>query len=252
MPEGVQFRQELSIREAACKAFAMVDNDQTLRRAIVHRSRPHRGLYEKGEWVMMWKQGGETEGSWIGPMQVIIQEDQNVVWVSRSHKLYRIAPEHLRGLSEFEEFRQNMSPEEVNSFQGSVMPGVQFADMMLPSPAARQQNEMTNRAAIPDVPETEGIASDQNNQVVNSRTSSENLVRSNASDQPDREPEVPSIPSSQADESPPNMEATEPNHIDIPIPETSDESASDPKKQDSMLNLNRSTILEVNKLLVWK
>ena len=89
MPDGARFRQELSIREAARKAFAMVDNDQTLRRAIVHRSRPHRGFYEKGEWVVLWKKKGEAEGNWIGPMQVIIQEDQNVVWVSRNHKLYR-------------------------------------------------------------------------------------------------------------------------------------------------------------------
>jgi len=65
MPDGARFRQELSIREAARKAFAMVDNDQTLRRAIVHRSRPHRGFYEKGEWVMLWKKKREAEGNWI-------------------------------------------------------------------------------------------------------------------------------------------------------------------------------------------
>ena len=87
MPDGARFRQELAIREAARKSFAMVDNDQTLRRAIVHRSRPHRGFYEKGEWVMMWKKRGESEGSWIGPMQVIIQEGQNVVWVTPSQTI---------------------------------------------------------------------------------------------------------------------------------------------------------------------
>ena len=48
------------MRESARKAFAAVDNDQTLRRALVHRSRPTRGFYEKGEWVMMWKKKGEA------------------------------------------------------------------------------------------------------------------------------------------------------------------------------------------------
>ena len=55
LPEGARFRQDLAVREAARKAFAAVDNDQTMRRAIVHRSRPHRGFFEKGDWVMMWK-----------------------------------------------------------------------------------------------------------------------------------------------------------------------------------------------------
>ena len=104
-PDGMRFRQDLALRESARKAFAMVDNDQTLRRAIVQRSRPHRGFYEKGEWVMMWKKKGEAAGSWIGPLQVIIQEGQNVVWVTRHHKLYRIAPEHLRSLTAMEEHR---------------------------------------------------------------------------------------------------------------------------------------------------
>ena len=61
MPDGHRFRQDLATREAARRAFAEVDNDQTLRRAIVHRSRPNRGFYEKGEWVMIWKKRGEAQ-----------------------------------------------------------------------------------------------------------------------------------------------------------------------------------------------
>ena len=33
-PDGMRFRQDLALRESARKAFAMVDNDQTLRRAL--------------------------------------------------------------------------------------------------------------------------------------------------------------------------------------------------------------------------
>ena len=40
LPGGVRFRQDLAVREAARKAFAAVDNDQTMRSAIVQRSRP--------------------------------------------------------------------------------------------------------------------------------------------------------------------------------------------------------------------
>eukprot|EP00435_Cladocopium_sp_Y103_P013861 s2131_g3.t1 len=91
LPEGVRFRQELAVRESARRAFAAVDNDQTMRRAIVQRSRPHRGFFEKGEWVMLWKKKGEADGSWIGPMQVIIQESQQVV--SPVHEQPDLEPE---------------------------------------------------------------------------------------------------------------------------------------------------------------
>eukprot|EP00435_Cladocopium_sp_Y103_P063516 s1136_g25.t1 len=52
MPEGQRFREELAVRERARKAFAMVDNDQSMRRALTGQSRPHRGQYARGEWVM--------------------------------------------------------------------------------------------------------------------------------------------------------------------------------------------------------
>jgi len=104
MPEGIRFRQDLATREAARKAFAEIDNDQTLRRALVHRSRPHRGFYDRGDWVMMWKKKGEADGNWLGPMQVIIQEGQNVIWVTKHHKLYRV-PQYVRSLSAFEEIQ---------------------------------------------------------------------------------------------------------------------------------------------------
>ena len=35
---------------------------------------------------MIWKQRGESNGQWEGPMQVIIQEGDRVVWVTKSTK----------------------------------------------------------------------------------------------------------------------------------------------------------------------
>lgn len=99
LPEGLRFREELSIRERARRAFAFVDNSQVLRRAIVSRSRPNRGPYARGEWVMIWKKRGEADGQWVGPMQVLGQEGKSVVWTSMGQKLYRVAPEHVRYLS---------------------------------------------------------------------------------------------------------------------------------------------------------
>eukprot|EP00435_Cladocopium_sp_Y103_P007384 s676_g2.t1 len=105
-PEGQRFREELASRERARKAFAMVDNDQAMRCAIVSRNRPTRGQYVKGAWVMRWHKKGEADGIWVGPLQVIIQEDQRVVWLSQGNKLFRVAPEHVCPLFAVEEWYQ--------------------------------------------------------------------------------------------------------------------------------------------------
>ena len=60
-PEGIRFRKELSIREQARQAFVQVDNQQSMRRALVQRTRPRREEYQKGDWVMVWrKRGGSS------------------------------------------------------------------------------------------------------------------------------------------------------------------------------------------------
>ena len=53
--EGIRFRAELAVRESARKAFVQVDNDQACRRAILQRTRPNRGKYTTGDWIMMWR-----------------------------------------------------------------------------------------------------------------------------------------------------------------------------------------------------
>eukprot|EP00435_Cladocopium_sp_Y103_P029607 s2915_g7.t1 len=52
---GLRFRELLAMRENARHAFHSADNDMALRRAALRRDRPHRGAYEEGEWVMVWK-----------------------------------------------------------------------------------------------------------------------------------------------------------------------------------------------------
>jgi len=97
-PEGIRFREELALRERARRAFVATDNCQTLRRAMVQKSRPHRGQYFHGDHVMLWKKRGEADGSWIGPLRFVVQDSHHVVWITMGSKLFRVAPEHLRPL----------------------------------------------------------------------------------------------------------------------------------------------------------
>ena len=95
--QGLQFRKQLAAREAARKAFVLADNDASLRRALLRRSRPGGQQYHPGEWVMIWKEGkGAYQGSWMGPMKIVVHENQQTIWVTGSSKLYRVAPEHVR------------------------------------------------------------------------------------------------------------------------------------------------------------
>ena len=100
--EGVRFRERLAMRETARKAFHSADNDQALRRAMLRRSCPHRGHYRPGEWVMVWRPALRGTGMWQGPMKVIVQEDDKVLWVSMLSKLFRVAPERVRPVTSVE------------------------------------------------------------------------------------------------------------------------------------------------------
>ena len=102
-PEGIQFRQQLQRREQARMAFVHAESSEKLRRAFLRRQRPHRGSFHGGMFVMFWRPGrGENPGQWTGPARVIVQEGPHVVWVSFSSRVYRVAPEHIRCLSERE------------------------------------------------------------------------------------------------------------------------------------------------------
>ena len=230
-PEGQRFRQDLALREQARKAFAQVDNDQALRRALVSRSRPDRGQYQQGDWVMMWKKRGEATGVWEGPLQVIVQEESRVVWVTRMNKLYRVAPEHLRPLSAMEEWK-NQQQTGWNS-TNSIRPphgGTQMHNLIpstIPSTSTPQQN--TNETIT--IPEDENTTRTMNN--TNTR---EHRAQSGTSD-PEVEPEVspvgtgsetPEVPNTEAIAEPsmaPETENASPNLPDVsqvPVPSDDD------------------------------
>ena len=121
--QGIQFREQLNLRESARKAFHQADNSAALRRALLRRSRPHRGHLQAGEWIMLWKVMGNQKG-WFGPMQVVIQENDNTVWLSWCGKLFRGAPENIRPVSAYEarniDHKTIISPSQVSQLQEQI------------------------------------------------------------------------------------------------------------------------------------
>ena len=98
-----KFRRSLDIRARARQAFLHTDNDQAFRRALLRKSCPMRGPYQKGQTVMYWhrktKANRQEAGRWHGPATVICQEGLSIVWVSHADRLIRCAPESLRPAS---------------------------------------------------------------------------------------------------------------------------------------------------------
>ena len=161
-------------------------------------------------------------------MQVIIQENQNIVWVTRQNKLYRVAPEHVRSLSAMEEFRNSPElAENNNQNPSSVIPshgGVQFHNLTNTNPQDNHQNQIPTDASsdraniephqVPaDVGPIPSIASQ----------SDPNIDQLQAHEQPDGEPEAPSTPADSQQERSENIQDLNRRAIDTPVPETSDE-----------------------------
>eukprot|EP00435_Cladocopium_sp_Y103_P019412 s4226_g4.t1 len=98
---GLRFRELLAMRETARRAFHAADNDMALRRAALRRDRPHRGAYEEGEWVMVWKVQNQ-KGSWVGPARVFKQDGNSTVFCNNTGSILKAAPEHVRPVSAVE------------------------------------------------------------------------------------------------------------------------------------------------------
>ena len=223
--EGLRFREDLATRERARKAFCQIDNDQACRRALTHRSRPPRGTYEKGEWVMIWRKRGENNGTWQGPMQVIIQEDTKVVWVTMSNKLFRVPPEHVRPLSAIEESKITADDHRLapNSSIRPTHGGTQFHDLSQDNQGLPSHVIPANAHAATD-PALETSPSAHEHPVMNS------------GDQPDGEPAPSSTPLLQpaSDVSPSVSPPSEslpttqnPDVSTIPVPDTPEDSEVD-------------------------
>ena len=107
-PDGLRFREDLARRERARRAFLSADNDQAIRRALLRRPRIAMNHFQKGDWVLYWrKHKGNMKGDrgrWYGPGQIVVCENQKVVWISHSGYLIRASPQQIRPAS-MREFR---------------------------------------------------------------------------------------------------------------------------------------------------
>ena len=214
-PDGIRFRDELAVRERARRAFAQVDNCQVMRRAILQRTRPKREEYPKGAWVMIWRKRGESIGSWVGPMQVIIQESSQIVWVSMGSKLFRIAPEHVRPLSAVEEAENQHTVKERS--QKDLIQGVtQFQDLIHGT-----GNPVIGQAPNGNVEEESAQGNSQNMPMNEAPTNNDQETPSSevatppVNHQPDQEPSVQSVPSETLPEER-DLSLDDPQNVPIP------------------------------------
>ena len=210
--QGLKFRSQLAMRETARRAFHSADNDSALRRAMLRRSNPHRGFYQAGEWVMVWKAGsGQTPGFWQGPMKVVVHENQQTIWVTMSSKLFRCAPEHVRPVPTEEAKNIVLRPgdptasEIARQLPADITGGItRFVDLEV-SPGTESVHRPSPVASPVEMPPVIVPASNSSGQ----------------EDQPDQEPEVPVTPPAENNPS----QASEYDIVpeEIPIPEVPEE-----------------------------
>ena len=212
--EGQRFRENLAMRERARKAFVESDNCQVLRRALAQRSRPYRGQYMHGDPVVMWKRRGETDGTWLGPLRVLLQESQHVVWVT-TRKLYRVAPEHLRPLSAMEEWNHQHA---MNSSNHNASQNMNTPSIIPPHGGIQYHNLINPDNRTPVISTTIPLATDvtlnipENDPNHEASRNGPNNAESIHSDQPDGEP----VPNSSTPSVAPMPES---NPVEVPVPD---------------------------------
>ena len=222
-PEGLAFRKHLELRETARQAFVQTDNSDRLRRAFLRRQRqrPHRGHFSSGTFVMFWRPGrGEVKGQWHGPARIIIQESDHLIWLSHSSRVYRVAPEHVRCLSEREAQQVSDSPDQFSM----ASPPKEFGKGVF-------QYEDLSELPKPDSPSAP-VDTDNQPRMLQpmENVSRENPVQNAPEEQPDSEPSMPPVSHDTSDCAP-----TTPAHDsvleedlkpeEIPIPSDDDDNS---------------------------
>lgn len=206
--QGVSFREQLSLRESARRAFHSADNNAALRRAVLRRSCPHRGTYQAGEWVMCWKSNVNQKG-WFGPLQVVTQEGNRVVWLTQGDKLYRSPPEMCRPVSAYEARMINSSsPSEslrtalsqVSQISSNLPEGPSPPNLGSGLEVIQEAPQIPNPQVIPIEPEH------------------------STPSQPDQEPEIPPSPIGSIGNDDTNLPPVD--GIGVPVPGSSDEEAN--------------------------
>ena len=223
---GLKFRQQLELRECARRAYHTADNDAALRRAVLRRSNPFRGNYRTGEWVMVWKQGnGALPGQWIGPMKVVVHENNKTIWTTMASKLYRCAPEHVRPVTASEAQTIVLPPNDPSTSEIAKHLGelqsqgiTQAIDLSTEHPVSVNPTAPGNG---PESIETEGPMI---NAVPDNPSTPDGQIPSISSNQPDQEQEPDHHNSASSTENlPANIDDISEDPAAIPIPSDDDE-----------------------------
>eukprot|EP00959_Pyramimonas_sp_CCMP1952_P292461 6116710-Pyramimonas_sp.AAC.1 len=88
----------LRLQEACEIASHQSANSLALRRAVLSKTRPQPGPFERGEWVHYWRAGGrkrDRHGKWRGPDRVI-GKDQFGYWLIHNGIPILAGPKILR------------------------------------------------------------------------------------------------------------------------------------------------------------
>ena len=187
---GQEFRTLLSIREAARRAFHSADNNEVLRRAALRRSCPARGVFEKGDWVMIWKSNPLKQARWQGLFRVIVQDENHTVWRTANGNIFRSAPENTR--KAYPEEGQPEGPE----LPEDVTPLAQQIHRM------QQQSHLTEFPV--QQPSDDNIPDNNPDDITHNLPSNNPIITDNSDSQdesipqPDHEPEDPTPETSQA------------------------------------------------------
>ena len=145
------------LRQAARRAFVDMDNEDKVRRALEHRSRPQRGPFLPGDHVYFWRKmpRESNRGRWRGPGLVIGSADSNSkAWVACGNKVLRCCPEQLRRATEDQEAALRFVPAEIVAQRREARGAQVFVDISqahLPPPEAsepdrtEEENKKRNR-----------------------------------------------------------------------------------------------------------
>ena len=101
--DSLSFQAALRIRTSAQKAFFDYDTSQSIRRALLRKSRGETIEWQNGQPCMFWDKRKAPnmieKGRWCGPAQVVLVESKTIVWITHLNRLLRCARDNLRPVS---------------------------------------------------------------------------------------------------------------------------------------------------------